>query len=159
MLEVDLIDWLITKTSALVWRSLSDQTVFKADDSGFHLAGFEEQPVASPFHFERCVLTSVEDLYRSRFYDELHRLRPAYPGASLDFLQRRQHIVNIDRSRLRPDEVRVRRRINRSDRHHWMQTSYHSRFGPTPSDVTPAILADSGFDIVPVEEGLSLIHI
>ena len=151
-MEVDTIDWLIAKSSALIWRSLTDPSVFKADDSGYHLAGFEDQPIKSPFHFGKCLLTSVEDLYRPRSYEELHRLRPVYPGASVDFIRRQPHMVNIDRSRFRPDEIRIRRRVNRSDRHHWMQTSYHPRFGPT-SDPTPTILADNGFEIVPVEEG------
>ena len=151
-MEVDTIDWLIAKTSALIWRSLTDSTVFKADDSGYHLAGFENQPIKSPFQFGKCLLTSVEDLYRPRGFDELHRLRPVYPGISVDFIRRQPHVINIDRSRFRPDEIRIRRRVNRSDRHHWMQTSYHSRFGPT-SDPTPTILAENGFEIVPVEEG------
>ena len=152
-MEVDLIDWLITKTSALVWRSLSDPTVFKSDDSGFDLNGFEDQPIKTPFHFERCLLTSVEDLFRPRHYDELHRLRPALPGVSVDFLHRQQRYINIDRSRLRHDEIEVRHRTNQSDRLHFMQSGYHSRFGPVPVDVTPPILAESGLDIIRVEEG------
>ena len=152
-LLADVIDWLITKSLCLIWRSVMDHSVFQSTISGYDLFGFQNESFSTRFEFEKCLLTSIEDLYRPLSYKETHQLRLVRPGINLNFL-RRQFVPDCtDRSRLRYDEVQLRFRSNRGPKPHRQQKGRHAGFDYHQKHLTPEILADNGFEIVPVENG------
>ena len=156
-MNVDLLDWLISKSCSLIWRSIMDPRVFKADASGYHLHGFDSRPIRARFHFEECIATSVEDLYRPLRYKEVFQLRPVEPGCDARFFNAKKAPIQSDRSRLRFDEVEGRqlaKKARQSMSRHSAQSGNHA--GPKfPSrKANPQILTDNGFELVPCKDGL-----
>ena len=108
--NVDWIDWLITKSMCLVWRSVFDKTVFQDTSCGFNLAGFENITIRPQFKYSTAIVDSVEDLYRPLEYEEVYELRVTRPGVDLSFLRRSTFQPPSLRSRRKQSDV-VRRRL------------------------------------------------
>ena len=130
-----------------------DPSVFESDSSGYDLFGYHTGSFSIRFEFEKCLLTSIEDLYRPFSFSETHQLRKVRPGMDLTFLQRQSVPDCTDRSRLRYDEIQIRFRSNRGPKVHRQQKGRHAGFQYHQKHLTPPILAENGFEVVRVEDG------
>ena len=154
-MEIDPIDWLTHRTMSLIWRSEFDSVnVRKRNASEYDVHELRpDEIVLARFIFEKCLATSIEDLFRSRHFRETYQLRHAVPGADLSFLHHDQVFPEIDRSRLRPEEL-LSSNLNRtrSSKHHAGQHGIQPDPNKRPVDPTPPILSDNGFRMIPYDD-------
>ena len=102
---VNLLDWLITKSLVLVWRSVFDPTVFQDQFNGYNLAGFENCPIQVPYQYPSALINSIEDLFRPLQYKEVCELQRVPGGVDLSFVHPDRVKTSSDRSRYRLIDV------------------------------------------------------
>ena len=148
--KVDWIDWLISKSMSLVWRSVFDKTVFESTQSGFDLFGFKETNIRPHFNFSTSIVDSIEDLYRPLAYEEVYELRMVPPGVNFSFLKRSTFRPPSLRSRRKQSDVIRRRLACRKTDLSNMSYLHDTRQIPLKDRVDrnlPPILSSNGFRI------------
>lgn len=148
--NVDWLDWLISKSMCLIWRSVFDETVFVSTTSGFDLDGFKETNILPHFKYATSIVDSIEDLYRPLAYDEVYELRMVSSGVDFSFLKRSTFQPPSLRSRRKQSDVIRRRLAHRKSDLSKMSYLHDARQIPLTDRVDrnlPPILYSNGFRI------------